>query len=116
MKLSQKQLRTIIESVVNSKKSKNLNEDANDQLVTFDAAAASLVEALVSDLNGEAITGQAFEMWMGLGENEVVIPSRIEDIEDLAAGLAQVVLDNPALRDALQSVLKDMLDNAMQPV
>lgn len=83
-----------------------------------EGAAFAIISQIIDDLGDDGdIVNNAFEMWMGAeGQDEILLPAREEDLDAIAESLADDVLKDDDLREALFSALRNMLSSAMKPV
>lgn len=116
MKMTKTQLRRVIREAVN-RKLQALNEDpAAGGGIDMTEPAEFLIPALVEHLESETdlVTSNAWEMMMGtLGEEEVPVPGRVEDVDHFADKIADRVMASPDLKEVVKTMARLMLESAM---
>lgn len=110
MKLSQKQLRSLIESVAK----KQLNEGTEGNAMVEEPAGC-FVDAFTHFVSEDTVLGSnAFEMWMGsTGPEGPMLPARIEDVDGTARSAAEIACSDPRMIEAVKDVIKNMIESAM---
>lgn len=117
MKLSERQLRQIINEEI-----KRLHEAPGETIDIAGEVGSFIEEALLRELVNDddlvkRISDNAWEMMMGtLGEDQVPVPGRYEDVLDLADAAAGNVLKSSVLRDELFKIAKNMLESLLDNV
>lgn len=107
VKLTQKQVRRLVESVVSEADGQiNFAEELYDFVITaFDDMIVNFNDA--GDRAAEAAEGR-------LGA-QVPVPVRYEDVEPLADQIAAKVMQNQRMRNMVQHVARAMLHSLMEP-
>lgn len=115
MKLSQTQLRRLINEAVKRRFSEvsgtDHGADVPDQIAEF------LIPAVAEHLSSQSdlVAGNAWEQMMGtLGEDDVLTPSRYEDIDSMADQVAQIVITSSELREELIAIARQVLSSLME--
>ena len=114
MRLTKDSLRRIIREAV---KVKIAEAGEPEQFDIASEHAEFLGSALVMWLDDEGIDligSNAWEMMLGtVGEENVAVPGRVEDVDHFAEQCATTVLANPELKEAITKIAKLMLESAM---
>lgn len=117
MKLTQKQLRHLVNETVKHKLTEGFGETSQKEYYSDDVgmgASYAITNELIDYLSTDAGASNAFEMWKGIEDPEdMTLPSRIEDIPAFATKLADKTLQDEDLREALIEALGWMLKSAM---
>lgn len=110
MQVSKAALRRIIREAVKAR----LEENGEQSDVGMGAAEA-LTDTLIVMTREHDVSSDAFEVWMAR-EEKPMLPARIEDVGAFAEKLADHVLGEPELREALVACLTQILRSAMESV
>jgi hypothetical protein len=121
MRITKEALRRIIREAVKRKLEESdineaMPETAGDSMGgTVDAVAAALVTQLIERVDS-TLASNAYEMVMGLGEDESMMrPGRYEDVEHFASQAVDKALSDPELKDALLTTAMEVIKNLMEP-
>ena len=110
MRTTKEQLRRIIREAV-KRKLQEAPEGVNFQAEVGGFLASALGTYLEED---DVVGSNAWEMMMGtLGEDELPVPGRVEDLDPLAELVTEHVLQDSQVRDAVKGIAKNLLDNLM---
>jgi hypothetical protein len=113
--MTKEQLRRIIRDTVN-RKLQRLDE-APEAVDPAGEVAEFVMGALAMWLDEDGIDligNNAWEMMMGtLGEDEIPVPGRVEDVDHFAQQAAEKVLSDPDIKDKVAQICKLMLESAM---
>lgn len=117
MRTTKEQLRRIIREAV-KRKLQALNEDpAPGGGIDMTEPAEFIIEALnmwLEETGIDLIGSNAWEMMMGtLGEEEIPVPGRVEDVDHFAEKCAERVMASPDLKEKVTAIAKLMLESAM---
>lgn len=117
MRMTKQQLRRIVREAVRSKL-EQLDEAPENTV----SVGAELGEFLVAALSDEMqhndvqddITSNAWERMMGtLGEDNVPVPGRVEDVDAWAELITEHVLQHPETRAVFKTMAEVLLENVM---
>lgn len=116
MKLTESHLRKIIRQEIRSALREGSTIPTADYDVTMQVVPF-VVETLVDHLDDFALGKEAFKRWQqALGEENMTVPVRHEDVDSYSREMADEILADPDLREAIETLLSDTLTNAMVAV
>lgn len=117
MRLTTKQLRKIIRENVAARLAA-LDEASELETADMTDSADFISGALANWLDEEGhdlIASNAWEMMMGtVGEENLSVPGRVEDVDHFAEQIAAKVVSDPVLKEAITKIAKTILETSMQ--
>lgn len=119
MKVSKEQLRRIIREAVKAK----IREasELEDRVLDLTSPADFIIGAFVhlyEDAHAfDLLASNAWEMMGGtLRDEQMPVPARHEDVDALAAKIAEQVVSDQAVKDIFAKIAKNLIENLMEPV
>jgi len=108
MKLTQKQLRTLILAETR-KLDESLDSDPDPVAAATNVAVAAIVDDLYNHSGVETLSRNAFEMLADTFGEDIPTLVRYEDVESAATQATEAVLVDPRLRDLVQQLCESIL-------
>lgn len=110
-----KNVRKIINDIVNNKRLVESRHDSNDPIV--DMCSDALATALIEELEEGSVGGNALEIMMGSAPDEERLTlARYEDIDSVAELTVAKLLRDPGIHDSLYYIVEEMLRASMEAV
>lgn len=111
MKLTHDQLRRIVREAIDQQRVTSVNEE-REVLDVAGQLADYVVEALVVNLeNSVDVYNHARRLMKGAGD--VPVPARREDVDDFARSAADIVVQDPVLKDEIERICRNLIDMMM---
>jgi hypothetical protein len=116
IKLTKEQLRRIVSETVKNKLARidEVSDNVNFGQEVGDFVAMSLSEFFSDDEQLDLVTSNAWEMMVGtLGEDQLPVPGRVEDLEPLSELVTTYVLQDESVKNLVRQIAHNILESLM---